>query len=123
MSEESSGGLASARLSDRVGMIILAAALWAIAAWMFWFVRKFAAGDGWWDFVVHLVLDEFAFAIAVLGLAFVAQAAFPKTAGKFVDQASQKVALIAFGLLGLFCASLVVVAFVGFVLTQLRLPH
>lgn len=98
--------------ADRVGMVVFAAIIWAIAAWMSWIVLKFANGDGWWDFAVHLILDELIFAVGILGLALIAHACFPEATGKFLEKAIQKTGVVAFAIVGLFFATfaLVVIA-------------
>jgi hypothetical protein len=121
MDDESNGDYVLVRTAaDRVGIVVFASILWSIAAWMFWIVQKFAAGDDWWDFAVHLVLDELIFAVGVLGLALIAHAFFPRATGKFVAKAVQKTGAIAFTLVGLFFAAMAFVAITALVDGALR---
>ena len=102
--------------SDRVGIIAFAFLLWAIAAWMFWIVEKFADGETWFDFGVKLVLHDLIFSIVIFGCALVAHAIYPIPTQKMLAKAGAKLSYFLSTILFLFVASL---AFISLVLPVL----
>lgn len=117
MDNESNANNVLARTpSDRVGVIAAAVVLWAIAAWMFWIVEKFADGRTWFDFGVKLVLHDLTFAIFIFGFALVFHAIYPSSTQRLLSKTGAKLSYILSAIILLFAISL---AFISLVLPVL----
>jgi len=69
----------------------------APAAWIFWMVRKFADGDGWFEFTVRLVLDELIIAVGSFAAVLLIWGVFaPQRLAPVVDWAARHTAQVVF---------------------------
>ncbi len=98
--------------SDRVGLVVFACVVGAIAYWMFWIVENFLDGRTWGDTVVRLVLHDLIFTIGLFALALIVHAFFPQPTARFVQFAIEKLGIMLTLVLGVFFAGVLFVAFV-----------
>ena len=98
-----------------------AAILFAVpAVWIFWMVRKCANGEGWFDFVVRLVLDELVAAIGMFVVVLLIRSVFaPPWLTAVVNWAARHTALVVFVVAGILFGSLILFIFVFAILSSL----